>query len=264
LKYYTLDDYYDLLILENKLDSEEIERRSRGIYISEISTLTSGEIAREEYFSSIKTEEENENMLTERKGVCASPGKIRGIARVCLTFEESNNLKKDEILVTYGTDFDFMNAIVKSKGIITEEGGILSHASVISRELKKPCIIAFKGITKIIKSGDLIELDAEEGTVEIINDEKNKENVSKDSIVGIYKLCDEVVASEVGNKAYNLAQLYKLNYNVPDAYFLATNFFETLLKQQDLYGNYVKYCSNLNKVVHLMKTETKNRLQGNI
>lgn len=42
-----------------------------------------------------------------------------------------------------------MNAIVKSKGIITEEGGILSHASVISRELKKTRIIAFKGITKL-------------------------------------------------------------------------------------------------------------------
>ena len=110
--------------------------------------MCSGGEAREEYFQSVKTEKEDISVLKSRKGICASPGIVRGRARICLTFQESNKLEKGEILIAYGTDFDFMNAIVKSNGIITEEGGILSHASVISRELKKPCIIAYKGIIR--------------------------------------------------------------------------------------------------------------------
>lgn len=165
IKYYIMEDFSNLLINGMALSNEEIDERKKGVYISNVTNMYSGEYARENYFSSVKTDKEDINILNVRKGVCASPGVVRGKARVCLSFEESNNLKTGEILVTYGTDFDFMNAIVKSAGIITEEGGILSHASVISRELKKPCIIAFKGITKVIKTGDLIELNAENGEV---------------------------------------------------------------------------------------------------
>ena len=136
-----------------------------------------------------------------------------------------------------------MNAIVKSSGIITEEGGILSHASVISRELKKPCIIAFKGITKLVKDGDLIELDAEKGTVKLLEKSQNKTK----KILGIYHLTEKVERTEVGNKAYNLAELAKFNSNVPDAYFLGISFFKNILEEQGKLAEYVKYASNLNK-----------------
>lgn len=241
IKFYLMDEFEELLLNNKELDLEEVERRRQGIYISSVSNLTSGQEAREEYFQSIKTEKETKEVLNTRKGICASPGVVRGHARICLTFEESNKLEKGEILIAYGTDFDFMNAIVKSSGIITEEGGILSHASVISRELKKPCIIAFKGITKLIKDGDLIELDAEAGTVKVI--EESRKEISK--VTGIYTLLDEVEKEEVGNKAYNLAKLAKFNNNVPEAYFLGITFFENLLKEQGTYEEYVKYASNL-------------------
>lgn len=50
-------------------------------------------------------------------------------------------------------------------GIITEEGGLLSHASVVSRELKKPCLIGVVNATKLLKIGDSIGLDATEGKI---------------------------------------------------------------------------------------------------
>ena len=245
IKYYIMEDFSNLLINGMALSNEEIDERKKGVYISNITNMYSGEYARENYFSSVKTEKEDINILNVRKGVCASPGIVRGKARVCLSFEESNNLKTGEILITYGTDFDFMNAIVKSAGIITEEGGILSHASVISRELKKPCIIAFKGITKVIKTGDLIELNAENGEVKLIsNDDNAGEN---NNIVGFYKLGDKILAKEIGNKAFNLSELYNLNCNVPEAYFLGVSFFENILKCQDKYEEYIKYYDNLEK-----------------
>lgn len=241
IRFYLMDEFEDLLLKDEKLAQEEVDRRKQGIYISSVSNMYSGGEGREEYFESVKKESEDKSVLENRKGICASPGIVRGKARICLTFEDSNKLEKGEILIAYGTDFDFMNAIVKSSGIITEEGGILSHASVISRELKKPCIIAYKGITKIIKDGDLIELDAEKGTVKLIEESKK----IKKQTIGIYNLTDKVKREEVGNKAYNLAELAKFNSNVPEAYFLGISFFENLLKEQGSLEKYKEYASNL-------------------
>lgn len=245
LKWYIMEDFHNLLINNIELDHEELEERHKGVFISNVSNLSIGEEAREAYYSSFKAETYGKEILEERRGVCASDGVVRGKARICLTFEESNNLEPGEILVTYGTDFDFMNAIVKSSGIITEEGGILSHASVISRELHKPCIIAFKGITKVINNGDLIEIDAAKGKVTLIEEAGEEKTISK--AVGLYDLKDKVTASEVGNKAYNLSILSGLGCRVPTAYFLGISFFENLLKQQNKYDLYVKYAHNLGK-----------------
>ncbi len=243
IRFYLMDEFEDLLLNNKELDLEEVERRKQGIYISSVSNLSSGKVAREEYFQAIKTEQEDKDVLNTRKGICASPGVVRGKARICLTYEESNKLEKGEILVAYGTDFDFMNAIVKSSGIITEEGGILSHASVISRELKKPCIIALKGVTKLIKAGDLIELDAERGTVKVI--EEN--TTDKNKVIGLFSLHDKVKREEVGNKAYNLSKLARFNDNIPEAYFLGISFFENLLMTQGNYTKYVEYAANMEK-----------------
>ena len=88
LRYYTMDDFYNLLILGKILDKEEIDKRKEGIYISNISKMTSGMESREEYYNSVKSVDEDVNILKTRKGVCASSGKVIGRARICLTFEE--------------------------------------------------------------------------------------------------------------------------------------------------------------------------------
>ena len=56
----------------------------------------------------------------------------------------------------------------KASAFITDEGGILCHASIISREMKKPCIIGTKIVTKVLKDGDLVEVDANRGVVRVI------------------------------------------------------------------------------------------------
>ena len=246
IKYYTMDDFYNLLVLGQALNEEEINKRKEGIYISNVSMMSAGMEAREEYYNNMKSVEDNIDILKTRKGVCASAGKVVGKARICLTFEECNKLETGEILITYGTDFDFMNAIIKSKAIVTEEGGILSHASVISRELKKPCVIAFRGITKVLKDGDLIEVDATKGTIKVLEEQKNM--VSSEKLYeGIYKTNQSVNALEVGNKAYNLAIINKQGLNVPEAYFLSTKFFKKILKGENKLDEYIKYANDLEK-----------------
>jgi pyruvate,water dikinase len=56
----------------------------------------------------------------------------------------------------------------KAIAFITDEGGITCHAAIIARELKKPCIIGTKIATKVLKDGDLVEVDANKGVVKII------------------------------------------------------------------------------------------------
>lgn len=59
-------------------------------------------------------------------------------------------------------------ACKKAAAIITDEGGITCHAAIISREFKIPCIIGTKKATKVLKDGDMVEVDAEKGIVRIL------------------------------------------------------------------------------------------------
>ncbi len=63
---------------------------------------------------------------------------------------------------------DFIPAMKKASAIITDEGGITCHAAIVSRELKKPCIIGTTNATKILRNGDSVEVDANNGIVKIL------------------------------------------------------------------------------------------------
>lgn len=111
--------------------------------------------------------------LKEFKGKIANPGYVKGRARVLRNIEgdlsaQVKQMKKGEILVTEMTRPQIILAVRKAAAIITDEGGINSHASIISRELDKPCVIDTKHATLVIKTGDLVEVDAERGVVKIL------------------------------------------------------------------------------------------------
>ena len=99
------------------------------------------------------------------KGRCACSGYVEGIAKVVYTKVDGYKVKEGDIMVAIGTDFDLLDAIYRSAGIITEEGGLLSHASVVSREMGKPCLIGVDNATAIIHDGDRIILDSKKGII---------------------------------------------------------------------------------------------------
>ena len=70
-----------------------------------------------------------------------------------------------KILVTRSTDPGWVFLIQNARGIIAEKGSLLSHTAIISRELHKPAVVNVKDCTKLLKSGDYVHLDANEGTV---------------------------------------------------------------------------------------------------
>ncbi len=109
--------------------------------------------------------EKPEIQTTQIKGNCAYPGKVKGVARIINLKEDIGKIKKGEILVSRATNPDLIIAMQKAAGFVTDEGGITSHAAIVAREMKKPCVIGTKNATKLIKDGDLIEVDANKGVV---------------------------------------------------------------------------------------------------
>lgn len=114
-----------------------------------------------------KIVEENKSLLLteEVKGTIACPGKIQGLVKIVHGVKDVQKVKKGDIIVATTTKPDLMLAIQRCVGIITDSGGITSHAAIVSREYKIPCIVGTKIATQIFQDGDLIELDANIGIV---------------------------------------------------------------------------------------------------
>lgn len=103
------------------------------------------------------------------KGSVAYPGVVSGAVKIISSTKDFDKVKEGDILVASTTRPDYLPFMQKSAGFITNEGGMLSHAAIMARELKKPCIIGTKIATKVLKDGDLVEVDAEKGIVKILN-----------------------------------------------------------------------------------------------
>ncbi len=108
--------------------------------------------------------------ISEIKGQPASKGNCRGVVRIVIDPEgqEAKDFENGNILVTSMTRPEFVPLMRKAGAIVTNEGGITCHAAIISRELKKPCIIGTKIATKVLKDGDRVEVDADKGVVRIL------------------------------------------------------------------------------------------------
>lgn len=103
------------------------------------------------------------------RGICASQGRVAGKVKIVHAKEDIAKVEAGDIMVAIGTDFDLIEIMTIAGGIITEEGGLLSHASVVSRELKKPCLIGVARATVLLQDGDELELDATESKAIITN-----------------------------------------------------------------------------------------------
>ena len=99
------------------------------------------------------------------KGIPASAGIAKGKARIILDPFDNSKMKKGDILVTEMTNPLFLPAIQKAKAIITDVGGLLCHAAIVSRELGIPCVVGTKRATKILKDNQKIKVDGEKGTI---------------------------------------------------------------------------------------------------
>jgi phosphohistidine swiveling domain-containing protein len=139
----------------------ELDRRRKAYNASfEHGTLS--------YESTTIEEKKVDHNITELKGFVASKGKVSGKVVIVRGADDFHKIKGGEILVAVLTTPNYVGAMAKSAAIVTDVGGITSHAAVVSRELGKPCIIGTKIATQVLKDGDMVAVDAEQGIVTIL------------------------------------------------------------------------------------------------
>lgn len=95
----------------------------------------------------------------------AYAGKASGRVRIVFDPSKAGNFREGEVLVTGMTRPEFLPLVKKAAAVVTDAGGMLSHAAIVARELKKVTVIGTEKATKVFKDGDLVEVDAEKGVV---------------------------------------------------------------------------------------------------
>lgn len=170
LHYYTVKELENLVKRGEKITASGIKKRKTCFLI-----ITNGK-NKFYYFSGRKAKNlfrpylkinVNKN-IREFKGTVVSCGKAKGRARIINRPAEAGKMKKGDILVAPMTSPDYILALKKASAVVTDEGGMTCHAAIISRELKIPGIVSTKIATQVLKDGDLVEVDAENGVVKVI------------------------------------------------------------------------------------------------
>ena len=98
-------------------------------------------------------------------GLGASPGNATGRVRVLASPSDEGKLKPGEVLVTTMTSPDWVPIMRRAAAIITDAGGMTSHAAIVSRELGIPCIVGARTATSELRDGMIVTIDARAGTV---------------------------------------------------------------------------------------------------
>jgi len=101
------------------------------------------------------------------EGIGVSAGVVEGVARVVLD-PDFMDVEPGEILVAPITDPSWCSIMFLSRGLVVDLGGALSHAAIVARELGIPCVVNTEDGTRAIRTGDLVRVDGDKGTVELL------------------------------------------------------------------------------------------------
>lgn len=159
-------------ILAKKIKKpKDLDQRMKKSLFVVINRTLPGRVFTGELFVKTKNHLSKEEDLSEVNyfhGQTAATGKARGAAKIINSVQDLPKMKKGNILVSQMTNPDLVPAMKKAAAIITDLGGITCHAAIVSRELGIPCVIGTKIATKVLKDGDRVFVDADQGEVKRI------------------------------------------------------------------------------------------------
>jgi pyruvate,water dikinase len=102
------------------------------------------------------------------EGIPVSPGIVTGPARVILRADEHEQVLPGEILIAPFTDPAWSPYFITAAGLVVEQGGILSHGSIVAREYGLPAVTNVASATRVIRTGDLVRVDGNRGCVSVL------------------------------------------------------------------------------------------------
>lgn len=164
--YFTLDEIEDML-KKDYFDFKTLKKRKGHEFIMtsdktrlKVTMINNVPKSYRKIINKVKREK-----TKDVKGFIAQKGKAKGKVKIIKTYHDIKRVNKGDILVANTTHPNYLPAMQRAAAFVTNEGGIASHAAIVSRELKKPCIVGTGNATKILKDGDLVEVDADKGVV---------------------------------------------------------------------------------------------------
>ncbi len=103
------------------------------------------------------------------RGIPASEGKFEGVIKI---YSPEKTFDENDILVAISTSPEMSAEMLNVGAVLTEHGGLLSHASIFCREIEKPCIVGIKNLLEIVYDGNKAKIDGKEGIIDIESNEK--------------------------------------------------------------------------------------------
>ncbi len=137
-------------------------------------------------------------------GLGASPGIASGAARIVETLDQLDKIEEGDIIVTEMTTPDMVPAMKRAAGIVTDEGGMTSHAAIVSRELGVPAVVGSGNATDSLEDGQLITIDGDKGSIR----EGESGNGERDAV--------EEVRPQAPVKPMTATEV-KVNVSIPEA-----------------------------------------------
>jgi pyruvate,water dikinase len=156
------DVAFELSQVAQKLE-EELERpqdvewcvRDEQLYILQTRPITAEN-------DTTTTIAEGEVLL---QGVAASPGHASGAVHLVFNIENADALQTGRVLTTTMTNPDMVPSMQRSAAVVTDVGGMICHAAIVSRELGIPCVVGTKLATRTLDAGTLVTVDGSRGLI---------------------------------------------------------------------------------------------------
>ncbi|MBF0225834.1 MAG: hypothetical protein HQK76_10295 [Desulfobacterales bacterium] len=161
---------YIFSIIEGKYLKEDIKsfiKKNKSYYLS-FRNLKTDEIGKKYVYKASHHIPVNKKVL---KGIGCSSGIVTGKAKIINSFYDLENIQKEDIIITTYADSSWAFKFSIASGIAAENGGILSHSALIAREYGIPAVFGIYGLTSIIKNGDFITLNGNNGEI-LLNENK--------------------------------------------------------------------------------------------
>lgn len=148
------------------ISKEEVQDRQEGFAMKwddnyQIQVFTDDEKITE-FKQTIKSQNKQEQSI---EGTPACKGEVSGEAKIVYGVEDLEKVAEGDILIAITTHPDFVPAMQRAAGFVTDEGGLTSHAAIVSREMEKPCIVGTGNATEVLSDGDKVKVNTEDKTV---------------------------------------------------------------------------------------------------
>ncbi|MFA6227029.1 MAG: PEP-utilizing enzyme [Candidatus Paceibacterota bacterium] len=168
LTFYEIVSYLEGKINPDKINRLQERRKAEYVYENNKGKEKITDLNTDKYWREIEEKSIEKQEIKELSGIPVTKGKITGEVIVVSQADFKDKQLKDKIVVISMTTTSMNNVLKDVKAIVTEEGGLLCHAAIFSREFGIITLTQVKNATKVLKDGDIVEVDADKGVIRII------------------------------------------------------------------------------------------------